>query len=50
MYFELFKPQNWRKRSIEARRHNCALMPQPKGKESDYVFIRLCLGKGSQLY
>ena len=27
MYFELFKPQNWRKRSAEARRRNCAVLP-----------------------
>ena len=28
MYFKLFKPQNWRKRSAEARRRNCAVLPQ----------------------
>ena len=27
MYFEIFKPQNWRKRSAEARGHNCAVLP-----------------------
>ena len=27
MYFELFKPQNWRKRSGEARRRNDAVLP-----------------------
>ena len=27
MYFKLFKPQNWRKRSGEARRRNCAVLP-----------------------
>ena len=27
MYFKLFKPQNWRKRSVEARRRNCAVLP-----------------------
>ena len=28
MYFKLFKPQNWRKRSAEARRRNCAVLPK----------------------
>ena len=27
MYFKLFKPQDWRKRSAEARRRNCAVLP-----------------------
>ena len=27
MYFKLFKPQNWRKRSVEARRSNCTVLP-----------------------
>ena len=27
MYFELFKPRNWRKISAEARRRNCAVLP-----------------------
>ena len=27
MYFKLFKPQDWRKRSGEARRRNCAGLP-----------------------
>ena len=27
MYFELFKLRNWRKRSAEVRRHNCAVLP-----------------------
>ena len=27
MYCEHFKPQNWRKRSGEARRRNCAVLP-----------------------
>ena len=27
MYFSLFKPQNWWKRSVEARRRNCAVLP-----------------------
>ena len=27
LYFKLFKPPNWRKRSAEARRHNCAVLP-----------------------
>ena len=27
MYFKRFKPQNWRKRSAEARRRNCAVLP-----------------------
>ena len=27
LYFELFKPQNWRKRFAEARRRNCAVLP-----------------------
>ena len=27
MYFELFKPQNWWKGSVEARRRNCAVLP-----------------------
>ena len=31
MYFELFKPQNWRKRSAEARRHNRAVLPPQMG-------------------
>ena len=31
MYFEVFKPQNWRKRSTEARRRNCAVLPKDKG-------------------
>ena len=26
-YFTLFKPQNWRKRSVEARRSNCTVLP-----------------------
>ena len=30
LYFELFKPPNWRKRSAEARRHNCAVLPYIK--------------------
>ena len=28
MYFELFKLRNWRKRSAEVRRHNCAVLPK----------------------
>ena len=28
MYFKLFKPKNWRKRSVEARRRNCAVLPK----------------------
>ena len=28
MSFELFKPQNWRKRSGETRGHNCAVLPK----------------------
>ena len=28
MYFKLFKPQNWRKRSGETRGHNCAVLPK----------------------
>ena len=28
-YFKLFKPQDWRKRSAEARRRNCAVLPYP---------------------
>ena len=31
MYFELFKPQNWRKRSAEAHRHNRAVLPPQMG-------------------
>ena len=31
MYFKLFKPQNWRKRSAEARRHNRAVLPPQMG-------------------
>ena len=27
MYFAFFKPKHWRKRSAEARRRNCAVMP-----------------------
>ena len=27
-YFKLFKPQDWRKRSAEARRRNCAVLPK----------------------
>ena len=27
MYFKRFKPQDWRKRSAEARRRNCAVLP-----------------------
>ena len=27
MYFKLFKPQDWRKRSAEARRRNCTVLP-----------------------
>ena len=27
VYFALFKPQNWRKRSAEARGRNCAVLP-----------------------
>ena len=30
MYFKLFKPQDWRKRSGEARRRNCAGLPHQK--------------------
>ena len=30
MYFKLFKPQDWRKRSAEARRRNCAVLPKQK--------------------
>ena len=28
MYFNLFKAQDWRKRSAEARRRNCAVLPK----------------------
>ncbi len=28
MYFPFFKPKNWRKRSAEARRRNCAVLPK----------------------
>ena len=28
MYFERFKPQDWRKKSAEARRRNCAVLPK----------------------
>ena len=28
MYFKFFKPQNWRKRSAEARGRNCAVLPK----------------------
>ena len=28
MYFKLFKPQDWRKRSVEVRRRNCAVLPK----------------------
>ena len=28
MYFKLFKPRDWRKRSAEARGRNCAVLPQ----------------------
>jgi len=31
--FKLFKPQNWRKRSAEARRRNCAVLPKEKRVE-----------------
>ena len=31
MDFKFFKPQNWRKRSGEARRHNCAVLPTKQG-------------------
>ena len=27
MYFKLFEPKHWRKRSAEARRRNCAVLP-----------------------
>ena len=30
MYFKLFKPQNWRKRSAEACRHHSAVLPKIK--------------------
>ena len=33
MSFKLFKPQNWRKRSAEARRRNCAVLPKEKRVE-----------------
>ena len=35
MYFELFKPQNWRKRSTEARRRNCAVLPLRQERKTD---------------
>ena len=28
MYFKLFKLRDWRKRSGEGRRHNCAVLPK----------------------
>ena len=31
MYFKLFKPQNWRERSAEARSHNRAVLPPQMG-------------------
>ena len=37
MYFELFKPQNWRKRSAEARRRNCAVLPHQEGEKVSHV-------------
>ena len=33
MYFKLFKPQDWRKRSAEARGRNCAGLPQHRVKK-----------------
>lgn len=27
MYFKLFKPQDWREKSAEVRRRNCAVLP-----------------------
>ena len=31
MYFKLFNLRDWRKRSGEGRRHNCAVLPSEKG-------------------
>ena len=41
MYFELFKPQNWRKRSAEARRRNCAVLPLFLMRWMDFTFWTL---------
>ena len=55
MYFSFFEPKNWRKRSAEVRRHNCAVLPLEKSHTVPYyntqpvilqtlfdVFLRIC--------
>ena len=34
MYFKFFKRQYWDKRSVEARRRNCAVLPKKCVKKS----------------
>ena len=36
MYFERFKPQDWRKKSAEARRRNCAVLPKTAPAEHPF--------------
>jgi len=43
MYFELFRPQNWWKRSADARRRNCAVLPKGSGNMKDRTTRRICL-------
>jgi hypothetical protein len=43
-YFKLFKPQDWRKRSAEARRRNCAVLPCHYTKRARAGQDSVCLG------
>ena len=44
MYFKRFKPKNWRKRSGEACRRNCAVLPKNRKmqRQRKNLSLRFC--------
>ncbi len=43
MYFSFFKLKKWGKKTAEARRHNCAVLPKKAPRQGVPRFLRLRL-------